>query len=262
MMGADLCARLDEAPDGELATAARALVAAALGADDALAAPRGAPFETTLLREPPTPTTLSGALFSLRRDGAIRVAGYRIGDARRTLVLALGNGVEIYAPPPGETRLRREAAAWRMPIVDGGAEIAIDATERRRWPTALQAFIDDAIEAGEARLRWSGSVVAELHRLVLAGGALMLPALEDDSSATPSRPLIAEPAAFMVAAAGGAASDGAGPLLGGPALARADRAALYAGDPALIARAERCLAEPDAAARRAPLFGVRGLFRD
>jgi fructose-1,6-bisphosphatase I len=140
-------------------------------------------------------------------------AGYAIYGPQTLLVLTLGTGVY-------EFTLDREIGSWRltdgpMRIPDGTREFAINMARRRQWSPAVAHYVEDRILGAEGpcrqdyNMRWTASMVADVHRILKRGGIFLYPADHRILGKARLRLLYeANPMSFLVEQAGGAAIDG------------------------------------------------------
>jgi fructose-1,6-bisphosphatase I len=145
-------------------------------------------------------------------------AGYALYGPQTLLVLTVGSGVY-------EFTLDRESGAWWLTdgpirIAAGKNEFAINMSNRRRWPDGVKRYVDERVAGSDGlcgtdyNMRWTASMVAEVHRILNRGGVFLYPA--DNRPARNARLRLmyeANPMAFLIAEAGGAATDGVEPLL-------------------------------------------------
>jgi fructose-1,6-bisphosphatase I len=141
-------------------------------------------------------------------------AGYAVYGPQTVLVLTTGNGVNCFT-------LDRELGSWvltqsDMTIPVETREYAINASNERHWYPAVHQYIDE-LKAGkdgsrqeDFNMRWIASMVADVHRILNRGGIFMYPA----DKRSPDKPgklrlmYEANPMAFIVEQAGGAATNG------------------------------------------------------
>jgi fructose-1,6-bisphosphatase I len=141
-------------------------------------------------------------------------AGYAIYGSSTMLVLTLGNGVNGFT-------LDRDVGEFvlthpNMTIPADTGEFAINASNRRFWEAPVQRYVDECLAGKEGprgrdfNMRWVASMVAEVHRILTRGGIFMYPRdTKDPAKAGKLRLLYeANPMAFVVEQAGGAASTG------------------------------------------------------
>jgi len=141
-------------------------------------------------------------------------AGYAVYGPQTMLVLTTGNGVNCFT-------LDREMGSWvltqrdmRIPVKT--KEFAINMSNQRHWHPPVQRYISELL-AGDTgprgtnfNMRWIASMVADVHRILNRGGIFMYPADTRDTSMPGKLRLMyeANPMAFIVEQAGGAATDG------------------------------------------------------
>jgi fructose-1,6-bisphosphatase I len=141
-------------------------------------------------------------------------AGYAVYGPQTVLVLTTGNGVHSFT-------LDREMGSWVM--TDSGAKIpedtkeyAINASNARHWYPPVSRYVNE-LQAGvtgergkDFNMRWVASMVADVHRILTRGGIFMYPADARDPGKPGKLRLMyeANPMAFIVEQAGGAATDG------------------------------------------------------
>ena len=141
-------------------------------------------------------------------------AGYAVYGPQTVLVLTTGNGVQSFT-------LDREMGSWvmtdsRAQIPEDTKEYAINASNARHWYAPVSRYIDE-LQAGvtgergrDFNMRWVASMVADVHRILTRGGIFMYPADARDPGKPGKLRLMyeANPMAFIVEQAGGAATDG------------------------------------------------------
>ncbi|HYD59389.1 MAG TPA: class 1 fructose-bisphosphatase [Noviherbaspirillum sp.] len=147
--------------------------------------------------------------------GAKQVAaGYAVYGPQTVLVLTTGNGVNCFT-------LDREMGSWvltqrSMKIPSETKEFAINASNARHWYPPVKRYVDEML-AGETgpraknfNMRWIASMVADVHRILNRGGIFMYPAdaREPDKPGKLRLMYEANPMAFIVEQAGGAATNG------------------------------------------------------
>jgi fructose-1,6-bisphosphatase I len=146
-------------------------------------------------------------------------AGFFMYGPQTRLVLTMGAGVDVYA-------LDRAAGAFLLlesgiRIPSGGAEYAVNASNRRYWREPVRRYIDDCCLGAEGprganfNMRWSGSMVADAYRVLTRGGLFLYPADSRRGYELGRLRLLyeASPVAFLTEQAGGAATDGLDSIL-------------------------------------------------
>ncbi|MBE7458905.1 MAG: class 1 fructose-bisphosphatase [Zoogloeaceae bacterium] len=147
-------------------------------------------------------------------------AGYAVYGPSTLLVLTLGHGVACFT-------LDRETGSFvltqdAMRIPEDTGEFAINASNMRFWEPPVKRYIDELL-AGKSgprgrdfNMRWVASMVADVHRILTRGGIFMYPRDTKDPTKAGKLRLMyeANPMAFIVEQAGGAASNGRERILG------------------------------------------------
>jgi len=141
-------------------------------------------------------------------------AGYCVYGPQSTLVLTLGNGVALFT-------LDRETGSWLLThsgarIPEDSAEFAINMSNVRHWAAPMRRYIDECLagrtgpRGKDFNMRWVGSMVADVHRILTRGGIFLYPWDKRDPTQPGKLRLMyeANPMAFIVEQAGGLASDG------------------------------------------------------
>ncbi|MGZ5780343.1 MAG: class 1 fructose-bisphosphatase [Burkholderiaceae bacterium] len=141
-------------------------------------------------------------------------AGYAVYGPQTVLVLTTGNGVNCFT-------LDREMGSWvltqrDMQIPVETKEFAINASNSRHWYPPVTRYVDELL-AGKTgargtdfNMRWIASMVADVHRILNRGGIFMYPADKrvPDKAGKLRLMYEANPMAFIVEQAGGAATNG------------------------------------------------------
>ena len=141
-------------------------------------------------------------------------AGYCVYGPQSTLVLTLGNGVVMFT-------LDRETGSWVLTdqdvtIPEDTREFAINMSNMRHWAPPVRRYIDECLAGKEGprgkdfNMRWVASMVADVHRILTRGGIFMYPwdKREPDKPGKLRLMYEANPMAFLVEQAGGAATNG------------------------------------------------------
>ena len=167
-------------------------------------------------------------------------AGYAVYGPQTILVLTVGAGVH-------EFTLDREVGSWvmtdtniRMP--GGKREFAINTSNARQWSAEVTQFIDDRVAGAEGPLgkdynmRWTGSMVADAHRILKRGGVFLYPRDVRQPGKVGKLRLMYEgnPMAMLMEQAGGAATDGEQRILSIEPSTLHQRIGLIMGDPAEV----------------------------
>jgi fructose-1,6-bisphosphatase I len=141
-------------------------------------------------------------------------AGYALYGTSTMLVLTTGNGVNGFTldNQAGEFFLTHPD----MQIPEDTREFAINISNYRFWEEPAQRYIDECLQgkAGARKkdfnMRWVGSMVAEVHRILIRGGVYMYPIDSKLKKQGGRLRLMYElnPMGFIVEQAGGVASTG------------------------------------------------------
>jgi len=202
----------------------------------------------------------------LQRGTAQRAAGMIVYGLHVAFVFTVGRGVAIATLDP-ETETYRIVTP-REEIPSESNEFAINCANSRHWPPPVQAYVEDLLEGEEGprerdfNMRWVGSLVADVYRILIRGGVYLYP---EDSREGYERGRLrllyeANPVAFLIEQAGGAAIDGYRRILAIEPESIHVRTPLLFGAKDKIGRIGRYYDE-DGVVMRAPLFGKRGLLR-
>jgi fructose-1,6-bisphosphatase I len=194
-------------------------------------------------------------------------SGFVIYGPQTSLVLALAGQTRVFILDrrTGEFRLAIEA----LRIAADASEYAINASNYRHWTPSVQAFIDDCVQGAEGPLqrnhnmRWIASLVAEAYRILSRGGVFLYPGDQRAGYGCGRLRLVyeASPIAFIIAQAGGAATDCSRNILDLVPDDLHARTPLVFGSANLVQLVTRYHDDPQFSAERAPLFGRRGLIR-
>ena len=141
-------------------------------------------------------------------------AGYCVYGPQTVLVLTVGAGVAMFT-------LDRETGSWvltqsEVKIPDDTKEFAINMSNMRHWDTPVKRYIDECLAGKEGprgkdfNMRWVASMVADVHRIMTRGGVFLYPwdQREPDKPGKLRLMYEANPMAFLIEQAGGAATNG------------------------------------------------------
>jgi len=148
-------------------------------------------------------------------------AGYCLYSSASMLIVTLGQGVYGFTLDTsiGEFILTHP----EMHIPEQTNEFAINASNARHWQPPLKRYIDELLAGSEGarqsnfNMRWAGSMVGDLHRILCRGGIFMYPLdakMQAAGKAGKLRLLYeANPMGLIVEQAGGLASTGTQTIL-------------------------------------------------
>jgi fructose-1,6-bisphosphatase I len=154
------------------------------------------------------------------RKGAEQVcAGYALYGPSTMLVLTTGSEVVGFTCGLGTGDFRITHPHMSIPAET--SEFAINTSRYRHWDAPVRRYVDECIagDTGPRRrsfnMRWTASMVAEIHRILTRGGVFLYPADDENREAGGKLRLMyeANPMAMIVERAGGLASTGADQIL-------------------------------------------------
>ncbi len=179
-------------------------------------------------------------------------AGYALYGPQSILVLTVGTGVYSFT-------LDREMGSWvqtheKMRIPKTTQEFAINMSNRRHWSPPVRRYIDECLEGTDGprgidfNMRWTASMVADIHRILTRGGVFLYPW----DAREPRRPgklrlmYEANPMGMLIEQAGGTATDGLQRILDIEPKSLHERVGVVMGAQEEVARIARYHAEYEA----------------
>jgi fructose-1,6-bisphosphatase I len=194
-------------------------------------------------------------------------AGYVVYGPRTELVLTVGCGTHAFTLDPRTRGFHLTRTA--LSVAPHAAEFAINVSNYRHWEETVRTYVDDCLKGADGRrgkdfnMRWIASLVAEAHRILGRGGVFLYPADARQGYAAGRLRLVyeANPIAFLIEQAGGAATDGEWRILDLEPRDTHQRTPLVFGARDEVASLQNMLRHDHALGDRSPLFGSRGLFR-
>ena len=149
------------------------------------------------------------------QPGTVQVcAGYALYGSSTMLVLTTGKGVNGFTLDHVTDDFLLTHPD--MQIAADTQEFAINMSNQRYWEPPVKRYIEECLQGSEGvrqkdfNMRWVGSMVAEVHRILIRGGVFIYPVdskLKDKGGRL--RLLYeANPMSFIIEQAGGAASTG------------------------------------------------------
>ncbi|AGF49794.1 fructose-1,6-bisphosphatase I [Candidatus Kinetoplastibacterium blastocrithidii TCC012E] len=141
-------------------------------------------------------------------------AGYAIYGPQTSFVISLGNGVHSFILDKEEKRLVLTNESMKMPKDTN--EFSINSSNSRYWDKFIYNYVQDCLRGSDGPLsknynmRWTGSMVADVHRIITRGGIFLYPWDSRNPNIPGKLRLMyeANPMSFIVEQAGGIASDG------------------------------------------------------
>ncbi len=144
-------------------------------------------------------------------------AGSVVYGQSTILVLTLGNGTHGFT-------LDRNIGEFVMTqpnimIPEDTREYAVNASNQRYWGAPIQRYVDECLQGADGprgenfNMRWVGSMVAEVYRILTRGGIFLYPADAKNTNGKLRLMYEANPMGFLVEQAGGACSTGTGRIM-------------------------------------------------
>ncbi|MCM2340473.1 class 1 fructose-bisphosphatase [Rhodoferax sp.] len=141
-------------------------------------------------------------------------AGYCVFGPQTTLVLTVGDGVAVFT-------LDREQGSFiltdeHLRIPEDSKEFAINMSNQRHWAAPVTRYIDECLQGTDGprgkdfNMRWVGSMVADVHRILTRGGVFMYPWDKREPEKAGKLRLMyeANPMSWLIEQAGGASTNG------------------------------------------------------
>ena len=146
-------------------------------------------------------------------------AGYAVYGPSTMFVLTDGTDVTGFTCQHGTGDFRLTHP--KMTVPSETSEFAINTSRYRHWDAPVRRYVDECVagEVGDRQrpfnMRWTASMVAEIHRILTRGGVFLYPADSNNRQAGGKLRLMyeANPMAMIIEQAGGAASTGYVPIL-------------------------------------------------
>jgi fructose-1,6-bisphosphatase I len=148
----------------------------------------------------------------LVRKGTEQVAaGYLLYGSSTMLVYTVGQGVHGFTLEPGIGEYLLSHEQIRMPA--RGKVYGVNEGNYHKWTTGTKRYVDglkvqDKATGRPYSVRYSGCLVADLHRILLGGGIYLYPGELDKPEGKLRLLYEANPLAWIVEQAGGRASTG------------------------------------------------------
>jgi len=144
-------------------------------------------------------------------------AGFAVYGPTTVLVLTVGDGVQGFTLDRETYTFVQTHPDIRIPA--DTQEFAINTSNMRRWDAPVKRYIDECLAGSEGprgkdfNMRWVASMVADVFRVLCRGGIFMYPRDSKNREGRLRLMYEANPMAFIVEQAGGAATDGAKRIL-------------------------------------------------
>ncbi|KQX34283.1 hypothetical protein ASD04_16715 [Devosia sp. Root436] len=149
----------------------------------------------------------------LQKGSAQLAAGYAAYGPATSLVLSFGTSTTVFTLDGSGTFVLTQE---RVTVAPASGEYAINTARERFWDDATRGYVAENVagETGAAgkryNMRWVGSMVADIHRILMRGGIFMYP-LDSETVSKGGRLRLlyeANPMAMILEAAGGKSTTG------------------------------------------------------
>jgi len=142
-------------------------------------------------------------------------AGYAVYGSSTVFVYTTGEGVDGFTLDPGVGEY--VLSHPKMALPDTAKCLSVNEMNRHQWFDSTRAFVDHIIARDSPRYakttgRYIGSLVADFHRNLIYGGVFCYPGDKKSPSGKLRLLYEAQPLAFLIEQAGGAAIDGRQPI--------------------------------------------------
>lgn len=215
---------------------------------------------------PRHPSSIGEAAF-LRPGSHQLAAGIVVYGPNTVLALTVGNGTNIFT-------LDRETKTYvlthpRIAIASETAEYAINCSNARFWDEPIRVYVHDCENGADGprgqnyNMRWTGSPVADIFRILTRGGIYLYPGDSRPGFHQGRIRLIyeANPIGWIIEQAGGRATTGHERLLDVVPSSLHQKTPLICGSRDEVDRVSRLYTGLGFKGEQSPLFGRRGLFR-
>lgn len=194
-------------------------------------------------------------------------AGFAVYGPQTTLALTLGAGTRVFTFDTGRKQFILTSASVLVPPTSN--EYAINSSNARHWDETVRLYIHDCENGADGprghdfNMRWTGSPVSDLYRILTRGGIYLYPGDKRKGFQDGRLRLIyeANPIAFIFEDAGGRATTGTRRVLDVHPETLHQKTPLIAGSRLEVDHFLRIASGIDSKGERSPLFARRGLLR-
>lgn len=202
-----------------------------------------------------SPAGRPGTIDDLLQPGyRMAAAGYLIFGSSTMLIYTVGAGVHGFTLDPNIGEFLLSHPDMKFP--DEAKYYSVNHSHRAYWSDGMKQYVEDLSDITrepKLSLRYTGSLVSDFHRNLLAGGIYIYATMPSH----PKTPLgklrllyECNPLAFIAEQAGGIASDGVGRILSIKPQELHQRTPFIVGNRELVKMAEHYIAEHDQAWRK------------
>lgn len=223
-------------------------------------------FGTIFSVLPRHPAATGEAAF-LRPGSHQLAAGFFVYGPQTVLVLTIGSGTQVFTLDRTTQTYVLTERSVSLPLET--REYAINTSNARHWDDAIRIYIHDCENgangprAKDFNMRWTGSPVADVFRIITRGGIYLYPGDSRKDFQNGRIRLIyeANPFSWIVEQAGGRAHTGHDRVLDVVPASLHQKTPLICGSRDEVDRVTRIYSGQEFKGERSPLFGRRGLFR-
>jgi fructose-1,6-bisphosphatase I len=193
--------------------------------------------------------------------------GFFVFGPQTVLVVTVGAGTQVFTLDRSTGTYLLTHPKVEIPLRTG--EYAINDSNARHWDDPIRTYVEDCRRgkdgprAQDYNMRWTGSPVADIYRIVSRGGIYLYPGDKRRAFRDGRLRLIyeANPIAWIIEQAGGAASTGRERVLEVKPTSLHQRVPIIAGSRIEVEHAVRLHDGRQSRGERSPLFSRRGLLR-
>jgi fructose-1,6-bisphosphatase I len=205
---------------------------------------------------------------AFQQPGVNQLAGgFFVYGPQTVLVVSVGAGTQIFTLDPSSRTF--VLTHPKVEIPQRTSEYAINGSNSRHWDEPVRTYVEDCKRGKDGprgrdfNMRWTGSPVVDFYRILSRGGIYLYPGDARREFRHGRLRLIyeANPLAWVVEQAGGAASTGRERVLEVPPTSLHQRIPLIAGSRAEVEHVVRLHDGRQIKGERSPLFSRRGLLR-
>ncbi len=158
----------------------------------------------SILRNDPT---IPGVVETLCQPGTAQVAaGYILYGSSTVFVLTTGNGVDMFVLDPAIGSFVLVKSKIRIPAA--GKSYSVNEAYRHTFPPGFARYLDWTHDNGYSS-RYIGSMVSDVHRILLKGGVFLYPPTKKNAEGKLRLMYEANPMGMIIEQAGGKAVIGA-----------------------------------------------------
>ncbi len=210
----------------------------------------------------------NGEASAFLQPGVNQLAGgFLVYGPQTVLVLSVGAGTQIFTLDRSTGAFVLTHAKVEIPIKT--SEYAINGSNSRHWDEPVRTYVEDCKRGKEGprgrdfNMRWTGSPVVDFYRILSRGGIYLYPGDKRREFRNGRLRLVyeANPLAWIVEQAGGAASTGRERVLEISPQSLHQRVPLIAGSRTEVEHVARLHDGLQIRGERSPLFSRRGLLR-